>query len=99
MGKWATYRRRGSFPGGDNPAPVLAYSPPEAITWTWAGSDPDTWSIEQSPNPNGPWTPVESQPGASRGFSGLDLGFWYTILGLDGSSTPVTTRSNAVNLP
>jgi hypothetical protein len=99
MGKWATYRRRG---GGVVPpvdAPVLAFVPADNLTWTWSGTDPDQWSVEKGPTAVGPWTPWDVTPGAGRAFPGVDTGTWYTIIGVDSGFAPVTTRSNAVDVP
>src|SRR4051812_25247283 len=99
MGKWATYQRRG---GGVVPpanSAVLSWDGGTNLLWTWSGTDPDTWEIDQAPSATGPWSSWDSVAGTQRSDSNPDTGFWYSVIGLDSLSNPVTDRSNAVEVP
>lgn len=73
---------------------MLVIEDPNDCHWTWSGTDPDHWSIQEAPAANGPWTEVDNQAGGTRDSASLTGGLWCRVVGQDASNVDVTNPSN-----
>jgi hypothetical protein len=68
------------------------------LHWVFAGTDPDLWSIQQSPAGQNNWSEIDAVPGSDRSFnSSLDPASDFSIVPLIVGNPG--TRSNIVSTP
>lgn len=98
MGKWRTYRGRGSAapPGtpGLPPGP-FTYATGPLLQWTWTDPDPGLWRVDQYDILELQWVTFDIIPGVNRD-SLVDDGATYRVLGLSAGGQPVTQPGNEV---
>lgn len=95
MGKWATYRRRGSTPPGEVtpalPSVVISVGEGPALQWpTYSGPLPDQWTIFQD------GTVFDEVAGTEVSYPVAELGSDYAIQGQTSGGVPQTQMSNTV---
>lgn len=83
--------------GAVAPAPVLSFSFPN-LTWTFSGTNPDHWSIQESEDGGSTWTEVGTAPGSSTSAQFLDTGVLARIVGQDSGNVPTIPPSNSVDV-
>lgn len=74
--------------------PVLSFAFPN-LSWTFSGTNPGSWSIQESNDFGATWDEVQQVPGASRSAQFLDSGVLARIVGVSPSIAP----SNSVVIP
>ena len=98
MGKWATYRKRGggSTPNVQLPAPVLTDNGGGSVIWTWALTDPDHWTLEESADGVSGWVIDTTSAGANRSQTISDPGNFYRMYGATAGNVQSTGYSNVI---
>lgn len=84
---------------GEIPSLVLFHISQNFVGWTWGVVNPDHWVFEKSTTANGPWTFLDSQPGASRGPVLEGDGVWVRMYGANAAGVRITEISNSVFSP
>jgi hypothetical protein len=74
--------------------PVLSFSFPN-LSWTFSGTNPGVWSIQESDDFGANWDEVNQVPGVSRSALFIDSGVLARIVGL----FPDVPPSNTVAIP
>jgi hypothetical protein len=75
---------------------VLTIVDPTDASWTWGGTNPAVWSVQEATAENGPWGEVDQQPGSARTSPNLSSGQWARIVGQDLLGNDVTNPSNVL---
>ena len=78
--------------------PVLSFSFP-FLNWTFSGTDPEQWSVQESEDGGATWFEVNTVPGISRSSPFLYSGVLARIVGEDAIGNQVVPTSNTVVIP
>ena len=73
--------------------PVLSFSFPN-LSWTFSGSNPQTWSIQESNDFGATWEQVNTVAGTARGAVFTDSGVLVRIVGVN----PAVPASNILSV-
>jgi hypothetical protein len=101
MGRWAQAHRRGGVGvGGVLPVPpILACTPPLALSWYWPGVNPHDWRIDVATTGLEDWGSTGTVDGALRNGVAIFANSDYRVVGIDGGGVPVTPYSNRTHVP
>jgi len=78
---------------------VLSIDVSDNASWTWSGSTPDHWDIDQSPDGVSSWVFFDQVPGATLTYPSLDPAAYYRVSGRDSGDVQITGYSNVVLAP
>lgn len=77
-------------------APVLTINSGD-LSWTYSGTLPNFWVIQQSPTGFNPWTLYDTVPGGNNNESAVPAPFYYRMFGSVDGVIVSTGYSNTVN--
>lgn len=77
-------------------APVFTTLNAFSAGWTWSGANPAFWLVESSTDGGITWSQVFQVAGANRNIITAIPPGLYSVIGVDGSLTAVTARSNTL---
>jgi hypothetical protein len=80
------------------PPPVLSFSFPN-LHWTFSGTDPVQWSIQESEDGGASWFEADTRSGTVRSAPFLDSGVLARIVGEDALGHQIIPTSNSVAVP
>lgn len=66
------------------------------LDWTFAGTNPNQWRIEDSSDGGLTWNEVDLVAGTLRTYPGLSTGDLARVVGVDALDVPTLEPSNAV---
>jgi hypothetical protein len=67
------------------------------LSWVWTGPDPFAWSIQRSLDGVTGWSEYDEASGVGRTYSGIVVGWFYKVFGVDSGVVQVTPDSNVVD--
>ncbi len=75
--------------------PVASYAT-GTMSWTYAGGQPISWRIEESPDGSTGWTEKTTVPGATVSYTGGTATKYYRVVAIDSTDTAITPFSNVI---
>jgi hypothetical protein len=69
------------------------------IDWTYGGTNPDAWSVQDSGDGGLTWSEIDFISGTERTFGGLNTGDLGRVVGEDSIGNPTLEPSNSVVIP
>jgi hypothetical protein len=81
-------------------APVLSWDDLNGVlNWTFSGTNPDHWNVEQSSDGVSGWVVVDTVAGSLRTSSAIDSpGGFARVIGFDSGNNQIIPTSNVVEL-